>query len=144
MEDQVVDIITEPMDRNKPIGARIDRLQEIRVEKARLNSQIKQLNEVYSNIEKGVLEEMEHLEIDKASGATASVTYKIETYAGVEDIEAFLKWVMSNGSFEFVQKRVNSAPVKAMYEIENELPDGIGVHTEPKLNIRKKTKVEFA
>ena len=125
------------------LGERIDVLYEIKLKKEELNNQIKLLNEQYGFIEQKILDEMSDLNTDRAGGFTASVTAKIETYPQVTNIEEFTKWVVENEAWEFVQKRVNKSPVVSMYEAENLLPNGIDIHTEPKLSLRKKAKIDI-
>ncbi len=118
------------------IGDLTDLLDELREEKRGYESKIKDINKNYQLVEERLIEIMEENGLEQVKGQRASASLSVKPYPQVKDKEAFYNWALQGGRFEFLQARVNSAPVIEMLENENELPDGIELFTKKRINLR--------
>ena len=116
----------------------IDRLFILRENRDSVRKEEKELTGQIEQLSEEIIDGLDQAGIDRATGQRGSVTKKIDIYPGIENKVEFYTWAVTNDRFEFLQSRVNSAPVKEMQEQNNNLPPGIITHTKAKLNVRKK------
>jgi hypothetical protein len=120
------------------LGDKIDAIYHLREQKYGFDAQAKKIQETIDQVKQEILGEMEVLKIDRASGDKASAFIEIKFHPSVVDKEKFFTWAVKNKKFEFVQSRCNTAAIKEFHEQKNKLPEGIEVHTEAEIMLRKK------
>lgn len=120
------------------LGMLIDRMFILRENKDTVNKELKGLNSQLDILTEEIIQELDAADIEKAAGTRGSVTKKVELHPGMENKEKFYRWVVEKDKFEFVQARVNAAPVREMLEQLNSLPPGVNTYTRVRLNVRKK------
>jgi hypothetical protein len=103
-----------------------DEFFRLRIEKAKLEAEIKGLDKEAGILEAKLREVLDAHDLDSIK--TEAGSHKIETklFAKIEDFDEFFEWVKKTGSTEFLSKRVNVSPVRAMVAELNTLPPGIG------------------
>ncbi len=118
------------------LGSLSVRFYELRIQMDALEEQRKVLNKEKDRIDAEISEIMETEGLEKFSSEAGSHTLFSEVYPGIKDFDAFTDWVFKTGSTEFMQKRVNAAPVREMLKETGECPPGIDVHTETRTRTR--------
>jgi hypothetical protein len=142
IEDFDIDanIDTEPVGEalQGEINLLVDQLFALKGEKAALQDQIKDLDMQLGSIEFKLLRRMEELGVDKMSVSAGSVSRKVDLYPTIVDMDAVVKFCYEENRFDFLQKRVNSAPFKEYFERNNEYPPGLDGYYKETLNTRRK------
>ena len=124
--------------KNNSIGNLIDTFYMIRQSKREKEEEIKQINKELDELEEKIISFMQIENLEKASGILATATYKVDIYASVENKEELIRWCVDNNRFDFLQSRVNNAPVKEMLETSNVTPPGVSIFNKTKLSIVKR------
>jgi len=121
------------------LGHLADFLQRTKDAKTGIGKLEKAMNKAKSDIEFLLIKKMEAIDVEKITGELTTVTKKADLKAGVDDKEAFIRWCYENSRFEFIQSKVNQAPVKEMLELENIIPTGVSTWIYTKINtLRRK------
>lgn len=90
-----------------------------------------------TQLQEHLIRELNHQEAAQGvSGSKARVTLKRENTPVVKDWDEFYKWVRENNAFEFLQRRLNTKPVKERWT-ENEQVPGVGEFPVFKLSVAK-------
>lgn len=117
------------------LGDMIDRHNELRNEKRRLNEQLKQVNEDIFHSEAAVLEALDAagLEHAKIDGVSVSVTE--QTMPNVTDWDQLYDFIRQNDAMYMLQRRVSTGPYREMLQMEQEVP-GVEPYVQRKVNMR--------
>jgi len=119
------------------LGEKIDKLFELREKKLKAKEIVSDIQKDFDIIQIDIISHMQAEDVKAVKGIKASASISIGFYPGVEDLELFANWVVKNGKYEMMQKRVSSAAIKEMLDSTNKLPPGVKSYTEPKLNLRR-------
>ena len=119
------------------LGEKIDKLFEIREAKLKAAELVTNIGNEFDAVQKDIIAHMKTEDVRAAKGLKATASVGLKFVSSVEDIEKFVKWIVKNEKFYFIQKRTSSGAVKEMYESTNKLPPGTTSYTEPKLNLRR-------
>lgn len=120
------------------LGEKIDKLYELRGQKAEIQAQLKEVQADIDKLEWEIIENMQSVGIDKTATNKATVSVKAEMYPQVKDMNAFVEWCAKTGRAEMIQKRVSSGVFKEYFEQTGEYPDGVDTYNRIKLSFRKK------
>jgi len=120
------------------LGEKVDRLFQLRAEKAELEQQVKELTAEIEQLQYEILRGMEETGVDKLSTASGTVSRKVELHPQIVDWDVFVDWVYSTGNLSMIQRRVNSGAFRSFVEETNEYPEGLDAYQKPILNVRKK------
>jgi hypothetical protein len=132
-------MLNEVLQDDTPLGTMIDKLSDLRVQKAGLTSQMNQLNEEIEDLEYRIRDTMNAIGIDKASGKDINVTPKTEDYPTFEDSEEFLDWASSTGNLHMLQKRLSAPAVREYLSLhDGELPPGLKTFEKFTLSVTKR------
>lgn len=119
------------------LGELAKQLFQAKEVKADLNNRLKSINEIIKSAEKDLADAMDEAKLDKFSSEHGTISKKVELYPQVEDWEDFLKWTVENNRFDFVQRRVNSAPFKEFFDQNSYFPDGLDSYEKLTISTRK-------
>jgi len=120
------------------LGVLIDSWYNKREEKKDLERQAKNVGAEMDELKQKIQFRMEKAELQKASGALATVSLSEVQHISVADKQAFVKWAVENEKFELLPSSANAAPIRHMLQEENKLPPGIETYPETRLSLRKK------
>ena len=90
------------------LGQLIDRLDDTREKKRKLNEEIKKLDAQYGELEEQIKERLAAEGMDKATGKKATVSLSEEVVANVKDWDALCAYVKKTGYFHLFQRRVSN------------------------------------
>ena len=106
-----------------------------------LDAEKKNNNKLIEPVLIQILEIMEAEGLEKFGTAYGGLTRKIDVHPTIIDFIEFVNWAVKAKAFEFLQKRVNAAPVREMLRETNTLPPGLD--TFMKEGLLTRIKPEF-
>ena len=127
----------KPMTRGKLIAAYL----QIRDKKAELAKRHKEemapYNQALNRIETELMKSMSQEDLSnlKTEEGTAYITTR--SAAKIADWDEFIRFVLSYGAVEFLERRVSKEAVEAWLEEHESLPPGVSITREQTVNIRK-------
>jgi len=133
MSDKMTDPQTQEI-----LGNLSKQLFELQEDNRALDVLKKTNNEKIDPIKTQILEVMESEGLEKCGTNFGSLTRKVDVHPNINDFPAFFNWIFKAKAFEFIQKRVNAAPVREMLKQHNELPPGIDTYMKEGLLTRIK------
>lgn len=118
-----------------PIGPTIDKLNDLREAKRKLEDQVKVIEGEYSELEIQLMEKMTAEGTDKGAGKKASASISSSVVGNVTDWELFNGYIKKTGYFHLFQKRLSDASVRELFEQGKKIP-GCEPFTKRRLNLR--------
>jgi hypothetical protein len=120
------------------LGTKIDKIFQLRFEKANLENQVKEINAQIDQLSWEAIGEMEKLGVDKVASNLGTATRKVDLYPRVEDKDSFVNWCTEHGRFDMATMSVNRAVFKQHFDESNDYPEGVDAYEKATLNFRKK------
>ena len=117
------------------IGAKIDKLHDLREQKRALEEQIKVLVNQASELENALMEQMDTEGVSKSTGNSATVSITLSVKPSVDDWEAFYKYIHRMKYYHLLERRPSVTGCRELLETKGKIP-GIVPFTQRKLNIR--------
>ena len=102
----------------------------------KLDNQKKEINKNVEKLTKEIDGLMENHDMESFKCPAGSLSRKIAVYPSIVDFTIFFNWVAKTGSTEFIQKRVNAAPVREMLVEQGLVPPGLDTYEKAVLNAR--------
>lgn len=133
-----IEVEVEVVEAKGAVNDLVQRLFDLKMEKTVLNEQIKELESQIESATYSLISRMNELGVEKLSTSAGSVSKKVEIYPTVVDFQQFVTFCFENNRFDFLQKRVNTAPFKEFFEQQNEYPSGLDGYYKESLNTRKR------
>lgn len=96
------------------IGTIIDRLYELRAEKADLNDKIKLIESEISDLKPLLMARLDDEETIKACGKLASVTITSQVVPNVTDWDLVHRYIVENDACYLLEKRLSAAPYREL------------------------------
>jgi hypothetical protein len=127
--------VTNTLKGLKPIGSMIDAMFDLREEKRKLDTQVKELEAQYAILEDQLMKRMEEEQTDKGSGKKASASISVGVVADVQDWAAVEAYVKKTGAFQLFQRRISDPAFREILETKKSVP-GITPFTKKRLNLR--------
>jgi hypothetical protein len=122
-----------------PVGQLIDELQEMRLHKADLDRQLKDVEAVISDLKIRIRETMDVLGLEEAAGKTLKVFSKDTNMGQIEDIDSFYDFIRDNDAMYFLERRVSQAAFREYLEMSGgEIPPGLNLFVKHDINVRKR------
>jgi len=118
------------------LGEMSEKFYKLKIQLDELEDMKRTLNTEKEIVGKEIAEIMETEGMEKFTSPAGSHSLFSEVYPGIKDFDVFTDWVFKTGSIEFMQKRVNAAPVREMLKTTGACPPGIDVHTETRVRTR--------
>lgn len=121
---------------DRKLGELIDDLQQIREERRDLSAQDKALSAQYKETEKLVIEELNRIGLDKASGTLASASLSETEVPAVKDWTKLMRFIKKNGALHLFERRLAKSSWIEEVEARNgrDLP-GVEAFTKVGLNL---------
>lgn len=118
------------------IGPTIDKLFALREQKRTLDAEMKVIEAKYSELEQGLIAQLDRDGVSKATGrkATASVTEK--TIGTAEDWDVLWPWIAKTKNFQLVQRRLSTAAWEELAVERGKKIPGTAPFTKRTLNLR--------
>ena len=101
-----------------------------------LESKKKDNNKRIGEITVQTLSIMEDEGLESFKTKFGSLSRKIDVHPSIKDFPEFITWVFKTKAFEFLQKRVNAAPVREMLLENNQIPPGLDTYEKETLGKR--------
>ena len=117
------------------IGAKIDKLHDLREQKRALEEQIKEIVGKASELENALMEQMDTEGVSKSTGNSATVSITLSVKPSVDDWEAFYKYIHRMKYYHLLERRPSVTGCRELLETKGKIP-GIVPFTQRKLNIR--------
>lgn len=117
------------------IGAKIDKLHDLRESKRALEEQIKEIVGQASELENALMEQMDTEGVSKSTGNSATVSITLSVKPSVDDWEAFYKYIHRMKYYHLLERRPSVTGCRELLETKGKIP-GIVPFTQRKLNIR--------
>lgn len=117
------------------IGAKIDRLHDLREQKRDLEAKIKEIVGKASELENALMEQMDAEGVSKSTGNSATVSVTLSVKPSVDDWEAFYKYIHRTKYYHLLERRPSVTGCRELLETKGKIP-GIVPFTQRKLNIR--------
>ena len=118
------------------LGARIDKLFDLREKKRVLDAQITEIELVAKEIELELIAAMDSEETNKAGGRKASASITSSQVGNVEDWDALNAYIRRHKAHHLVQKRLSDPAVREIFALKGKLP-GVVLFNKRKLNLAK-------
>lgn len=114
---------------------------EIRDKKADLvakhKEEVAELDKELMDLEISMLQQLQAMGIDSARTKNGTVYKTVSRKVAVADWDTVLEFIQQNEFWSMLERRVSKAAVE-QYETETgELPPGLNVHSEYKVNVRR-------
>jgi len=118
------------------LGDLSEKLFTLKDANSQLDDQKKTNNKEIAVVQTEILSIMESEDIEKCSTEFGSLARKLELYPSIDNFTDFFEFVKKTGATEFLQKRVNAAPVREMVKEHGTAPPGIGTFIKESLGTR--------
>lgn len=120
------------------LDEKITRMHYLRNDFRRLDAETKALKDEFKRLEDEVIQELVDTGMTRAGNAVATVSLSEEDLPSVdpEQWDELQEYLMENGYTECIPRRLNSAPVRALWQMGIELP-GVSRYTKRKLSLTK-------
>lgn len=100
-------------------------------------AQLAPINENITKLEGWLQNELNKLGLQNFKGASGIAFLQGTTSATSKDWDATLKWIIEQGAYEFLERRVSKTVVQEYMEQHGEAPPGISVTREVEVRVRK-------
>lgn len=128
------------MNQQKILGDLSRQLIDLKEANKRLDELKKINNKDIAVLNEEILQIMESEELNKCSTEFGSLTRKVEMYPSFNEddggSDAFFSWIAKTNAWEFIQRRINPAPVREMFTESGKLPPGISTYMKETLLTR--------
>jgi hypothetical protein len=118
------------------LGEMIDRMYEIKLEKAELNKLVQALTDESDKIQAEVLARLQEEEMDSAKSKRASATVSKSIVPSVTDWDAFGNYIISTGDLFLLEKRPSVTAYRDLLQAGESIP-GVEPFTKVTLALRK-------
>jgi len=116
------------------LGSQIDKLNDLREKKRKINEQLKLVEEEYSALENTLKERLAEEGMDKGTGKKATISLSQVVVANIVDFDELCKYVKRTGYFHLFQRRISDP---AFRELAAKKPvPGLEAFTKTNLNLR--------
>lgn len=117
------------------IGPTIDKLNDLREAKRKLEAQVSEIEGQYKDLEEALMDKLEAEGSDKGSGKHASASITRNVVGNVTDWDKLNAYVKKTGYFHLYQKRLSDPAVRELFEQGKKIP-GCEPFTKRRLNLR--------
>lgn len=118
------------------IGALIDKMKTIAVERSTLSLADKALSEEQKGLEQQIIELMDKQETRVGEGKIAKASIIEAEEPTIEDWDAFTKWMTRTKNLHLIQRRISAPAWREIRALKKAEVPGIGVFTKRSLNLR--------
>jgi hypothetical protein len=118
------------------LGGLIDRLYELKQDKAELNRQIKHLDTTQTELEAQVLIKLQELGINSGKSLIASATISTSIIPIVQDWEAFYNYIKETDSLFLLERRPALTAYRDLAAAGEKIP-GVESFTKTTISLRK-------
>lgn len=113
----------------------ITNLLVIRAEKAAVQAELKEANEMEEEAERAILDAMDAAGVEAVKNGDAHVRKTITQQPQLENYEDFMDYVLKNDAFDMLQKRLSAPAVRERWEAGEVVP-GVTAFTKVGLTVR--------
>lgn len=113
----------------------ITNLLVIRAEKAAVQAELKEANEMEDEAERAILDAMDAAGVEAVKNGDAHVRKTITQQPQLENYEDFMDYVLKNDAFDMLQKRLSAPAVRERWEAGEVVP-GVTAFTKVGLTVR--------
>jgi hypothetical protein len=128
--------MTDPTPTPKTLGDKINRLEELKLERAEIARTDKDLKAEYDDLEAQVLAQLKEYGITQSRGTLATATISEITVPTIESWDKFEQYVKDNDAFYMLEKRVSGASFRELIAQGETIP-GLKPFVKTSLSLRK-------
>lgn len=118
------------------LGQLADRCYEINSRRREISKDVQALEEAEKSIKKHFIDTLDVQDTTGVSGRKGKVTILVDRVPTVQDWDSLYKYIQKSKRYDFLQRRVNAAAVKEMWE-DNKAVPGVGVFNAKKVSLTK-------
>lgn len=118
------------------IGALIDKMKTVAVERSALSAKDKALSEEQKALETQIIKLMDKQETRVGEGKIAKASIVESEEPDIEDWDAFLGWARKTNNMHLVQRRVSAPAWREIRALKKAEVPGIGIFHKRSLNLR--------
>lgn len=115
----------------------LNRLNELKQEKSRLNAELKDINKELEEVEAKVLDSLDTMGVTQIKDSTLSVSVRETIVPTVTDWDAFYKYILDNKAMFMLDRRPAAAAFREFLELYGAPPPGVEPYTKRALSVRK-------
>jgi hypothetical protein len=104
------------------LGTKIDMLYDLRQQRLDKQKEVDEMKKAERKLNDELMEEMKHLDLDKAAGTTASVGVLEKTVPHVTDWDQALDYIFETRNASLLYRRLNQASYAELKELGIEVP----------------------
>lgn len=119
----------------KTIGAKIDALQKLRLQKSGLEEKLKELVSKINELELKLIEQMDTEDTTRGAGKLATVSITESVKPSVEDWDSFYAYIHRHKYYHLLERRPSVTGCRELFESKGKIP-GVVPFIQRKLNIR--------
>jgi len=121
------------------LGTSIDALYELKLKKKEMAAEVSKVTAEITKQEKALLEELNTLDLNSASGNDATIKVSSMTVPSVKDWDLVYDYIHENSAFYLLARKLNGAPFRELLEAGQEIP-GVETFTKTSLSTTKVSK----
>lgn len=137
-----VEVLEKPATAQPGIVALVGKYLEVRDKKKALDEAHKQkmakVNELLTRIENALLEQFQAEGIDSVRTAKGTAYISTTTSVSVADWDEVLDFIREKEAWHMLERRVSKGAVEQWQDEYGELPPGLNIRMERKVNVRQK------
>lgn len=115
----------------------VQEFRRLKDKKKDLEKQAKDLNPQIETLQGLIITKMQGEGANKISTDFGSCSLSTKDYATIKDFAAFLEYIVGHGAYELIQKRANDAPMRIIWEEDEDVP-GVVAFERTTLNFTRK------
>lgn len=119
----------------KTIGAKIDKLHQLREKKRKLEEQVTIVSDEMNALEHELVAQMDAEGVTRSTGKAATVSIAEHIRPSVEDWDAFYKYIHRYKYYHLLERRPHVSGCRELFETKGRIP-GVVPFTQRKLNMR--------
>ena len=104
------------------LGCLIDALQSNREERRELEAQLKELKSIYDDMERGVLCQLDDLNIGNARGGKGSVSIKESIVPAIKDRDLFMQYIRDNDALFLLTGAPSTPACRELFQSGEVIP----------------------
>lgn len=117
------------------VGSMIDRLNNIRESKRKVENELKEIEAEYTLQEAALLERLQAEGMEKASGKNATVSVNVSVVPQISDWDAFYAFIHKHKYYHLLERRPSVTGCRELFDTKGAIP-GAEKFTKVKLNLR--------
>ena len=126
-----------PVEFPEDLGACIDKYYQLRAQRLNLEKEVKERKRTEKAYMEHIVAQLRAIKMENVGGLKANASIKEVEMPTPKDWPAIWEYIKENNAFDLLQKRLSSKAVNDWMAETGEIPPGVTLVQQKKLNIRK-------